>query len=277
MRTIKVAAAVISCFLLRAGQSETLLPPNVIHERFARLASANEDRAAEIRKLFLEAGCDTTHFSETKLRSSSLPNIACVVPGLSRQTVVVTAHYDRHKGAGDGAIDNWSGASLLPSLLETHKRSSRRLTFEFVAFTDEERGLIGSREYVLALTKEQRRNVLLNVNIDCIGLKGPIRIAAERADSLLMQFSAIVGDATKVRVGADILGKKFDSDASSFASWKIPVIDFHSLTRETLPLLHSKRDVRTALDLESSYEHYRFLANYLEYLDSNVDKPARTK
>jgi hypothetical protein len=39
-------------------------------------------------------------------------------------------------------------------------------------------------------------------------------------------------------------------------------------------LLHSKKDVRTAIDAKSYYDDYRFLAAYLAYLDATVDAPA---
>lgn len=263
-------------FLVAAGSTlagePALLPVETIQQRFAALRPANEDRAVEIRRLFSEAGCDVKHYSEQRFRSSPSPNIICTLPGESRRTIVVSAHYDRRKGAGEGAIDNWSGAALLPSLFESLRAEKRRYTFEFVAFTDEEIGLIGSREYVQNLSKQQRADLLLGVNVDCVGLAGPIRIAAERAHDLLLSFAAVVGEKTKVGVGADVLGPMYDSDASPFAGWGIPVIDFHSLTRDTLSILHGKRDVRTALDGGSYYNHYRFLAAFLAYLDSNVER-----
>ena len=172
--------------------------------RFNSLRSSNEERSAELRRLFAEAGCDGNNCTEVPLRSSKLPNIICRLPGRSKQTVVAAAHFDRRRGHGEGAIDNWTGASLLPSLFETLRAAPRQLTYEFVAFTDEEVGLIGSR-------------------------------------------------------------------VSPFVAWKVPAIDFHSLTRDTIELLQSKRDVRTALDRKSSYDHYRFLSAYLAYLDSKVE------
>ena len=123
--------------------------------------------------MFLEAGCEKG-FSEDHILSSKLPNLVCVLPGSSPQTIVVSAHFD-NRGPVEGAIDNWSGASLLPSLFESLRGSQHRYTFEFIGFTDEEKGLIGSRDFVNHLSKEQRANVLLDVNIDCVGLAGPVR------------------------------------------------------------------------------------------------------
>ena len=252
-----------------------VLPADTIQSRFSRVHAKNEERAAELEKLFKEAGCDANSYSEDRILSSKLPNIECALAGSGKRTVVVSAHFD-NRGPGEGAIDNWSGASLLPSLFESLKGSPHRLTFEFIGFTDEEKGLIGSRDYVGHLSKEHRANILLNVNIDCVGLPGRIRVWAGRADNLLLTSAAEVADRTGIFVAADTLDQnRYDSDAGAFIAWNIPVIDFHSLTQDTLRLLHSKRDVRTAIDPKSYYDHYRFLAAYLAYLDEVLDTGER--
>ncbi len=246
-----------------------LLEANAIQSRFSRLHSRNDERELELQKLFAEAGCDSKSYSEDKIPSSKLPNLICLLAGSSKDIIVVTAHFD-NRGPGEGAIDNWSGASLLPSLFESLRGSPHRFTFEFIAFTDEEKGLIGSRDYVNRLSREQRADILLNVNIDSIGLAGPIHVWAGRADNFLLTSAAMVADRTKLLIRADTLDNRYDSDASAFIAWHIPVIDFHSLSRDTLPLLHSKRDVRTALDPQSYYNHYKFLVAYLAYLDETI-------
>src|SRR5262249_36180962 len=157
------------------------------------------------------------------------------------------------------------------SLFEGLKSSQPRLTFEFIGFTDEEKGLVGSRDYAAQLSKEHRTRILLNVNIDSIGLAGPIRVWSGRSDEFLLTSAAVVGDQVKVPIAAAPLDRRYDSDASAFSAFRIPVIDFHSLTQDKLTLLHSKQDVRSALDSKSYYGHYRFLAAYLAYLDANVE------
>ena len=260
----------IFAFCAFAAEAPRILPPATIQDRFARLHPKNEERAMELRQLFMEAGCESKDYSEDKILSSKLPNLICVLPGSSKRTIVVGAHFD-NRGPGEGAIDNWSGAALLPSLLESLRDSPHHLTFEFIAFTDEERGLIGSRDYAGHLSKEQRAAILLNVNIDSIGLPGPLRVWSGRSDDFLLTSAALVADRVKVRIGAAPLDRRYDSDASAFMAWKIPVIDFHSLTQNALPLLHSKKDIRTAVDPQSYYDDYRFLATYLAYLDEMVD------
>jgi len=50
-------------------------------------------------------------------------------------TIVVGAHID-FSDSGRGVIENWTGASLLPSLFEALRQSPRKHKFVFVGFSD---------------------------------------------------------------------------------------------------------------------------------------------
>ncbi len=58
----------------------------------------------------------------------------CVLPGNSEKVIIVGAHFD-HVSDGSGVVDNWSGASLLPSLYQALKDHPRKHTFIFIGFT----------------------------------------------------------------------------------------------------------------------------------------------
>jgi hypothetical protein len=64
-----------------------------------------------------------------------------------------------------------------------------------------------------------------------------------------------------------------DSDSRPFAQKKIPVIDFHSLTSATLPILHTVKDVPSVHDPASYYNTYRLLIGFLAYLDIRPEPP----
>ena len=50
---------------------------------------------------------------------------------------------DYHEENGEGVVDNWNGASLLPSLFESLESQALRHTFRFIGFAEEETGLSG--------------------------------------------------------------------------------------------------------------------------------------
>src|SRR5208337_757666 len=203
MRSILLA---LLSFPLAAGEPQ-ILAPEIIQARFARIHAPNDQLAAELRQIFMDAGCAAQSYSEEKILSSKLPNLVCTIPGASKETLVVSAHFDI-RGPGEGAIDNWSGASLLPSLYGSLRDSAHRLTLEFIAFTDEEKGLIGSSDHVGHLSK-----AVLDVNVDSIGLAGPIRVWSGRPGAFLLNAAAIVADRAKVSISAAALDKRSDSDS----------------------------------------------------------------
>lgn len=59
----------------------------------------------------------------------------CDSPREATATIVVGGHLD-FIDAGQGIVDDWSGAAMLASLYETLKPQTSKHSFEFVAFTD---------------------------------------------------------------------------------------------------------------------------------------------
>src|SRR5262249_7073599 len=114
----------------------------------------NPDRRTRLEELFRQAGCTDDRLTNQVVKSSKLPNVICMLPGGRDYTIIVGAHFD-NRGAGGGIVDNWSGASLLPSLYESLSEEPRRHNFRFIGFTDEEKGLIGSAFYTKNLDKDE--------------------------------------------------------------------------------------------------------------------------
>ena len=242
---------------------------NMIDARFARLRTDNPSRGSVLQEMFAEVGCKDEHFAAQPVKGSKLPNLVCTLPGSSDRTVVVSAHYDKVT-AGEGAIDNWSGAAMLPSLYESLSGVPRQLTIVFVLFTDEEKGLVGSRAFVRQLSPAQRRNIAADINIDSVGLSGAINIWNSRADRQLVNDAVAVASSLHIDLHAVNVDDVGASDSFPFRDARIPVIDFHSITQGTFALLHTSKDVRSAVDGATYYETYRLLTALLAYLDSRA-------
>ena len=90
-----------------------------------------------------------------------------VDPG--RDTVVIGAHYDS-VDAGPGANDNGSGTGTLLEIARAVRGRDYPFNLVFVAFGDEEIGLVGSRHYVEALTPEERGRIAAMINLDMVGV-----------------------------------------------------------------------------------------------------------
>lgn len=186
-------------------------------------------------------------------KKATVKNVVAVLEGegpLADETVVVGAHYD-HVGRGgpgsgslavapwtadvhNGADDNGSGTAALLEVARRYAamgvKPKRRIVF--IAFTAEERGLIGSAKYV----REPRfalESTVAMVNMDMVG---------RLKDDKLIVYGT--GTATEFDPLVESLNKKYQfkltkhpegfgpSDHASFYSKQIPVFHFFTGTHE---------------------------------------------
>lgn len=181
-------------------------------------------------------------------RNADLNNVVGVLPGEgpnAEETIVVGGHYD-HLGRGgvgsgsltpdthdihNGADDNASGTAAVLELARRYASRptppSRRLVF--IAFSGEERGLLGSRHYVKKDPRFPLANTVAMINFDMVGrLKNDSLIAygtgtAKEFDAALEAANAPFS--FKLKKTPDGGGP---SDHASFYAADIPV--FHLFT-----------------------------------------------
>jgi hypothetical protein len=175
-------------------------------------------------------------------------NVVGILPGsdprLKDENIVIGAHYD-HVGLGyfgtrdvstegqihHGADDNASGTAVVLNLAKRLSDESERLprTIVFVAFTGEELGLYGSRQYVtyppfpIGSTKAM-------LNLDMVGRMRENRLTVFGIDTA-KEFSSFVTEAAK-QVGVEVkpasgIGQ---SDHFSFYNKDIPALHFFTGT-----------------------------------------------
>jgi hypothetical protein len=239
----------------------------VVEARLRRYGGDNGQREATLSKMFAEAGCDDQHVSSQAVKGSRLPNVICSLPGSSDKVIIVGAHFDR-VSAGDGVVDNWSGASLLPSLYQAVKSEPRKHTYIFIGFTDEEMGEVGSRFYVRQMTGEQVFATEAMVNMDTLGL-APTEIWSSHSDQRLNAALVYVARQLNVPISGVNVEQVGSTDSEQFAARKIPSITIHSLTQKTwnAHIIHSSKDRFSVIRLEDYYQTYRLLAAYVAFLD----------
>ncbi len=210
-------------------------------ESLAELEAAIDAQVAPRSRVLTGIQCQ----GETKIVQSRTPvrNVVGFLPGvgaLADQTIVIGAHYD-HVGMGglgslapgtieihNGADDNASGTT---TLLEVARRmveqtASDRRGIVFIAFTGEERGLLGSKHYVRNPRWPLEQTVAM-LNMDMVGRM--------EGDNLTVYGT---GTATQFDGLIDRLGEKASlvidkepagfgpSDHSSFYEVDIPVFHF---------------------------------------------------
>ena len=263
----RVILALLAAVLI-PGQTTiqfTTLPKAEIERRLGLSEATNFKRELRLQSLFEEAGCKGDNLVEQRVKHAQAPNVICTLPGTSTNQIIVGAHFD-FVNRGKGVVDNWSGASMLPSLFESLKESPRRHTFLFIGFTNEEEGLVGSNFYVHQLSKEARENIQAMVNLDSLGLSST-EMEIERADKKLTNALAVVAGNFKLPLSNVNFHNVGRSDSDSFEDRKIPSICIHSVTQDTLAILHSPRDQLSAINLHDYYDTYLLIRAYLAYLD----------
>jgi Zn-dependent M28 family amino/carboxypeptidase len=179
----------------------------------------------------------------------------------------VGAHFDCV--GGDGIIDNWSGAVLLPTLFEFAAGTQRRHAFEFVGFAAEEEGLLGSRAYLKSISKADRGQIAAVIVMDSLGLsstkcwvngstKELVGAAAHVAGALRLAFSGVNVDGVAT------------TDSQPFKDAHIPVLCLHSVTQETLQIVNGDRDTWRSVSWSDYYDTYKLISALLRYLDETL-------
>lgn len=263
VRNLRILLACALCALsLNAGElALKLASSEVIEKRLKSGLVPMKEREAAVKALFSEVGCEA---AEQRV-SKNVDNVICVLPGQTASTIIVGGHYD-YATEGQGVVDDWSGIALLATLYETLKSEPRQHTYKFVAFASEELGLVGSKRFAKSMTGEEKADTVAFVNLECLGVSGP-KVWQSRSSPELVDHLVEIANAVHVPIAA-VNVEPADDDTHPFKDRNIPVISIHSLTRETWPILHSKRDNLSAVKMEDYAAAYRLIAFFLTYLDS---------
>ncbi|MBB3207117.1 hypothetical protein FHS27_002936 [Rhodopirellula rubra] len=176
------------------------------------------------------------------------PNVVAVLPGrgaLAEETLVIGAHFD-HVGMGEfgslapdtiaihnGADDNASGTSALlrvagelSQALSGPQRPANHRRIVFIAFTGEERGLLGSKHYVQHPRYPLSSTVAM-INMDMVGRLNDNELTVYGTGSAA-SFPGLLEQAnqtTRFRI-VEVPSGYGPSDHASFYEAGIPVLFF---------------------------------------------------
>ena len=238
---------------------------DTIEDRLRRYGDTDPERSKILKQLFEEAGCRDKHLRVQPVPDADAPNIICSLPGETGEIIIVGAHFD-FVDKGEGVADNWSGASLLPSLFQSLSATTRRHTFVFIGFSDEEEGYIGSHFYVEQLKKDQLESIQAMINLDTLGLDST-KVWTSNSNPELVVLLNRVAASMQLPLDTMDVDDIGDSDGNSFSKRGIPIITLHSVTLGNLHILHSVDDTYNAIQMSDYYDTYKLVAAYLAILD----------
>ena len=122
----QLTVVVFGCALLASAETIhfRLQTQEVIATHLKSFSTKNGEREELIRKWFAESGCQNANLSEQGLDRKIPPNVICVLPGETSEVIVVGAHTDHVADFGDGVVDNWTGAVLLPAAVQPERATA---------------------------------------------------------------------------------------------------------------------------------------------------------
>ena len=254
----------VLCFLVTfgAGLAQKLeyapLEKVEVLERAKDIPASDSLRAARIRDMFADAGCNG-RFLQEQASSSGPPNVICRLPGATDETVIVGAHYNA-SATSQRPFDNWAGASLLTALYQSLHQRKRHHTFIFVAFADHGSDLAGSESFAGRLSSSESRHTEAMVNLEALGFS-PTKVWTSHSDKDLVHSLVIMVYSLKLPASQIDMETAGATDSEPFAARHIPRITIHSLTRQNL------EGAATPFRPNNYYDTYRLLCGYLAYLD----------
>jgi Zn-dependent M28 family amino/carboxypeptidase len=232
----------------------------------------SEERFEAVKNLFTKLGAKPEEIIVEKFNKDKISNITVTKKGKTEETIVVGAHYDKVSD-GCGAVDNWTGIAIIVHLYKTLSKIDTKKTYIFVAFDQEEKGLLGSDAMAKAIPKEKRTQYCSMVNFDSFGFASPY-VLRNASTTKMIEFAGKIAKETGFKM-FDVEIPGADADSSSFKSRDIPAVTFSGLDKDWQNVIHTGNDKVQKIKSESVYFGYRFGLSFLANLDANVCREAK--
>lgn len=208
-------------------------------------------------------------------------NIVGYLPGTDDSTIIIGAHYD-HLGYGGpasrytgtdrkihpGADDNGSGTAALLELARNFGAKENQLhhSLLFIAFSGEEKGILGSSYYAKHMTVDTN-TVRMMINMDMIGRlreqdKGLMIMGTGTCPEFKHYFDSVLTTDMKLTLRESGTGP---SDHTAFYNRDIPVLFFFTGAHEDY---HTPRDVVDKIDFNGVAKVADLVADITTYFDN---------
>ncbi len=222
-------------------------------------------------------------YGKTKELERTTHNIIAVLPGKDKQLrheyIVVGSHYD-HLGLGGqnsgsrrpdtlgvhpGADDNASGDAVVLELAKVFKKERAKRSIIFAFFGAEEQGLIGSKNFLEWMKKDDaqrinlpadKKGIVAMVNLDMVGRMrdNAMSVSGTGTSSEFKAMAEAAAEQTKLNISCTPDGYG-PSDHASFVAQEIPVL---FLTTGGHMEYHTPDDVPSTLNYDGMQQTLDF-------------------
>jgi Zn-dependent M28 family amino/carboxypeptidase len=243
-----------------------------LEESFKTAPCKSEERLEAVKNLFLKMGAKSEEVIIEKFDKDKISNLTVSKKGKTEETIIVGAHYDKVSD-GCGAVDNWTGIAIIAHLYKTLSKIDTQKTYIFVAFDQEEKGLLGSDAMAKAIPKEKRTQYCSMVNFDSFGFSSPFILRNPSSPKMIEIAGNVAKESGFKIIDVEIPGS--DADSTSFKKRDIPAVTFSGLDKDWQSIIHTGNDKFNRIKPASVYFGYRFGLAFLANLDSNVCREAK--
>ena len=153
-----------------------------IYEFVQQLCERNASDTASARSFLVEEfgkvlGVEVEQLP-FKIGDTNFVNLQAKLNRNSDKQIIIGAHYD---SVGEGAGDNACGIAALYRVMQLLAKNASKLPYNvvFVAFDGEEKGLLGSYDYLGKMTIAERDSTLVMFNIDTIATGDNLYVMCE--------------------------------------------------------------------------------------------------
>jgi Zn-dependent M28 family amino/carboxypeptidase len=249
--------------------------PGTVHEKKAAGFIENEFRKTKcvpIKKKQYVFPFDYKNPDSTVVHSAG--NVLAKIETKSNKCIVISAHYD-HIGWGqhhsndpfakkihNGADDNASGVAMLLSLAGWYSSHRDSLNFDivFAAFSAEEDGLFGAKEFLKSGIIDTS-TIICNINLDMVGHLDKTRPILMAESALLFnQWDSILPQNTEFKFIVERSGTLFKdgADHNVFLDVHIPGILFSTGLTEHY---HRPSDDESTINYEGMIDIHKYLVS----------------
>lgn len=234
----------------------------------------SEERLEGVKNLFAKMGAKPEDITIEKFDKDKISNVVVTKKGKTDEKIIIGAHYDKTK-EGCGAVDNWTGISIIAHLYSSLKQLETEKTYIFVAFDQEEPGLYGSEAMAKNIPKEDKQQYCSMVNFDSFGFSAPF-VLSNTSSGKLADFTKKLAKENNFKM-VEVVIEGADADSSSFKSRDIPSVTLSGLDNNWQKILHTNNDKIEKVNMSSVYFGYRFGLILLGNLDEKVCRESKAK
>jgi Zn-dependent M28 family amino/carboxypeptidase len=251
--------------------------PGTVHEKKAAAFIENEFRKTKcvpVKKKQYVFPFDYRNPDSTLVHSAG--NVLAKIETKSNKCIVISAHYD-HIGWGqhhsndpfakkihNGADDNASGVAMLLSLAGWYSSHRDSLNFDivFAAFSAEEDGLFGAKEFLKSGIIDTS-TIICNINLDMVGHLDKTRPILMAESALLFnQWDSILPQNMEFKFIVERSGTLFKdgADHNVFLDVHIPGILFSTGITEHY---HRPSDDESTINYEGMIDIHKYLVSVI--------------